>query len=151
MPAVAVRAHVNWIIAYSISKWFKRSSYHQLTSLEILPALSHKVPWARAWRGRKEAEQYFKKIADALEFQEYAMDEFIAGDNSVVVLGHERCLVRATGRVVEAKWVQIFDFRDGQVCCHREYTDTAAWDAGFTSWFIAHRQTVHARRTDAPE
>ena len=54
------------------------------------------------------------------------MDEFIAGDDSVVVLGHERCVVRATGRVVEAKWVQIFDFRDGRVCRHREYTDTAA-------------------------
>jgi taurine dioxygenase len=49
----------------------------------------------------------------------------------VVALGHERCLVRATGRVVEVKWVQIFDFRNGLVCRHREYTDTAAWDAGF--------------------
>jgi ketosteroid isomerase-like protein len=101
--------------------------------LEILPALSHKVPWARPWRGQKEAAQYFKELADALEFQEYAMDEFIVGDNSVVVLGHERCLVRATGRVVETKWVQIFDFRNGRVCRHREYTNTAAWDDGFTN------------------
>ena len=101
--------------------------------LEILPASSHKVPWARPWRGQKEAEQYFQKIAEAIEFQEYAMDEFVAGDKSVVVLGHERCLVRATGRVVEARWVQIFDFRDGRVCRHREYADTAAWDAGFTN------------------
>jgi ketosteroid isomerase-like protein len=46
-------------------------------------------------------------------------------------MGHERCLVRLTGRLVEANWVQIFDFRDGLVCRHREYTDTAAWDAGF--------------------
>jgi ketosteroid isomerase-like protein len=29
--------------------------------LEILPALSDKVTWARPWRGRNEAEQYFKK------------------------------------------------------------------------------------------
>lgn len=101
--------------------------------VEILPALSEKVPWARPWHGRKDAEQYFQTIGDALEFQEYVMDEFIADEDSVVVLGHERCLVRATGRVVEAKWVQIFDFRDGRVCRHREYTDTAAWDAGFTS------------------
>jgi hypothetical protein len=101
--------------------------------LEILPAFSDKVPWAHPWRGRKEAEQHFQILADALEFQEHVMDEFIANDNSVVVIGHERCLVRATGRVVEAKWVQIFDFRDGLVCRHREYTDTAAWDAGFTT------------------
>jgi ketosteroid isomerase-like protein len=99
--------------------------------LEILPSASAKAPWARPWRGRKEVEQYFKTIAEAIEFQEYEADEFIASAETVVVLGHERCLVRATGRIVEAKWVQIFDFRDGLVCRHREYTDTAAWDAGF--------------------
>jgi uncharacterized protein len=99
--------------------------------LEILPAASAKVPWAHPWRGRKEVEQYFKAIAAEVEFQEYETDEFIVSGDSVVVVGHERCLVRATGRVVEAKWVQIFDFHGGLVCRHREYTDTAAWDAGF--------------------
>jgi ketosteroid isomerase-like protein len=101
--------------------------------LEILPPPSAVVPWCHPWRGHKEAEQYFTTIFGALEFQKYETDEFIVGSNSVVVLGHERCLVRATGRVVEAKWVQIFDFRDGLVCRHREYTDTAAWDAGLQS------------------
>jgi ketosteroid isomerase-like protein len=99
--------------------------------LEILPAPSTIVPWARPWQGLKQAEQYFMKLAEAIEFQEYEMDEFIVGKDSVVVLGHERCLVRASGRVVEVKWVQIFDFRDGLIRRHREYTDTAAWDAGF--------------------
>jgi ketosteroid isomerase-like protein len=101
--------------------------------LEILPAASTKVPWAHPWRGRKEVEQYFKTLAEALDFQEYEFDEFIVSPDSIVVLGHERCLVRTTGRIVEAKWVQILDFRDGLVCRHREYTDTAAWDAGFQS------------------
>jgi hypothetical protein len=35
--------------------------------------------------------------------------------------------------VVEAKWVRIFDFRDGPACRHGEYTDTAARIAGFMS------------------
>jgi ketosteroid isomerase-like protein len=99
--------------------------------LEILPRTSAKVPWARSWRGRREAEQYFKTIAAEVEFQQYETDEFIVDAETVVVLGRERCLVRTTGRTVEAKWMQIFGFRDGLVCRHREYTDTAAWDAGF--------------------
>lgn len=99
--------------------------------LEILTAPSTIVPWAGRWQGLQLAEQYFRKIAETIEFQEYGADEFIVSKDSVVVLGHERCLVRASGRVVEAKWVQIFDFRDGLVRRHREYTDTAAWDAGF--------------------
>jgi uncharacterized protein len=98
--------------------------------LEILPAVSAKVPWAHPWRGRKEVEEYFKTLAEALEFQEYETDEFIVDGDSVVVIGHERRLVRATRRIVEAKWVQIFDFREGLVCRHREYADTAAWDEG---------------------
>jgi ketosteroid isomerase-like protein len=88
-------------------------------------------PSAHPWRGRKEVANYFKTIAAEVEFQEYETDEFSVGWNCVVVLGHERCPVCTTGRVVEAKWVQIFDFSDGLVCRHREYTDTAAWDAGF--------------------
>jgi ketosteroid isomerase-like protein len=99
--------------------------------VEFLPPPSAKIPWAHPWRGRKEVEQYLKTLIEALEFQNFGADEFIVGHDSVVVLGHERCRVRATGRVVEAKWAQVFDFRDGIVCRHREYTDTAAWDAGF--------------------
>jgi len=49
--------------------------------------------------------------------------------DTVVVLGHERCLVRAAGRVVEANWAQIFTLRDGLICEFREYSDTAAWEA----------------------
>jgi ketosteroid isomerase-like protein len=49
----------------------------------------------------------------------------------VVVLGHERCVIRASGRVVEANWAQIIDLRDGLISRHREYSDSAAWNAGF--------------------
>jgi uncharacterized protein len=99
--------------------------------VEFLPPPSANVPRAHPWRGRQQVEQYFKTLAEALEFQRFQADEFIVSRDSIVALGHERCLVRATGRVVEAKWAQIFDFREGLVRRHREYTDTAAWDAGF--------------------
>lgn len=46
--------------------------------LVILPAVSAKVPWTHPWRSGKEVEQYFKTIAEPLEFQEYETDEFIA-------------------------------------------------------------------------
>jgi len=75
--------------------------------VEFLPPAATKVPWAHPWRGRREVEQYFKTLAEALEFQAFEADEFIIGRDCVVVLGHERCLVRASGRVVEAKWAQV--------------------------------------------
>ena len=41
-----------------------------------------------------------------------------------------RKAVRATGRVVEANWAQIFTLREGLICKFREYSGTAAWEAG---------------------
>ncbi len=49
----------------------------------------------------------------------------------MVVLGHERMLARATGRIVEASWAQVWTFRDGVVIRYREYTDSAAWEAAY--------------------
>jgi ketosteroid isomerase-like protein len=75
-------------------------------------------------------ERYGKATFEALEFQVFQPDEFIVDGDTVVVLGHERCLVRATGCVVEANWAQIFTLRDGLIRKFREYSDTAAWQAG---------------------
>jgi uncharacterized protein len=88
------------------------------------------LPWSRWCRGREEFGRYAEAVRAALEFREFRADEFIVGRDSVVVLGFERCLVRATGRVVEAHWAQIFTLRDGSICRFREYTDTAAWRVG---------------------
>ncbi len=82
-------------------------------------------------RGPRGVEQYLRTVAEAYEFQVFEPDEFIVDRDTVVVLGHERCCVRATDRVVEVQWAQVFTFRNGRVCRHREFTDTAAWEAGF--------------------
>jgi len=99
--------------------------------VEFIPPKATKVPWAHPWRGRHEVERYFGTLAEALEFQAFEADEFIVSRDCVVVLGHERCVIRASGRVVEAKWAQIIDLRDGLISRHREYSDSAAWNAGF--------------------
>ena len=74
------------------------------------------IPWAQhPWRGRDGVLQALKMLTELLEFQVFQPDEFIVGSDSVVVLGHERCRVKATGRIVEAKWVQILTLRDGRI------------------------------------
>ncbi len=97
--------------------------------VEFLQTVS-KIPWAHPWRGRHGVEQYFRTLTEALEFQVFQADEFIVAGDSVVALGHERCRVRATGRVVEVNWAQVFTLRNGMISRHREYVDTAAWEAG---------------------
>jgi len=90
-----------------------------------------KVPWPAVWRGRRELQRYFTILAEALEVEVFQPDEFFADGDNVIVLGHERMIARATGRVVEANWAQVWTFRDGMVIRYREYTDSAAWEAAF--------------------
>jgi ketosteroid isomerase-like protein len=103
--------------------------------VEFVPPISSRPsPVAgsgQVWRGGRGVEEYLRTVAEAYEFQVFEPGEFIVDQDNVVVLGRERCRVRATDRVVKVKWVQVFTFRDGRVCRHREYTDTAAWEAGF--------------------
>ena len=103
--------------------------------VEFVPPISTRpsplVGSGQVWQGARAVEQYLTAMAAAYEFEVLESDEFIVDQENVVVLGHERCRVRATDRVVEVRWVQVFTFRDGRVCRHREYTDTAAWEAGF--------------------
>ncbi len=94
---------------------------------------SEKVPMAGRWRGREGLEKFLSIIAASLEFQDFQPDEFIVSGNDVVALGHERCMVRSTGRVVEVNWAHVWTIRDGLVCRHIEYTDTAAWERGFAA------------------
>lgn len=83
------------------------------------------VPWSTWCRGREEFERYGSKFLAVLEVRAFQPDEFILGRDSVVVLGFERFVLRASKRVIEANWVQVFTFRDGLICRFREYSDMA--------------------------
>lgn len=90
-----------------------------------------KVPWAATWQGREALERYFGILAKALEIEVFQPDEFLVDGDNVVVLGHERMVARATGRLVEASWAQVWTFREGKVIRYREYSDSAAWEAAY--------------------
>jgi len=91
---------------------------------------SAKIPWAGSRRGRSGVEQFFKAAADTFEVEAFQPDEFLIAGGTIVVLGHERMTVRATGRVVAANWAHIWQLRQSRVVRFREYSDTAAWEAG---------------------
>ena len=92
-----------------------------------------RVPTAGVFEGRDGLERFFTILGEVIsEVHVFQADEFIANGDRVAVLGHERMRVRSTGRLVAAKWVQVGRFRDGLMTRFDEYSDTAAWDVGFT-------------------
>jgi uncharacterized protein len=90
------------------------------------------IPWAEhAWRGRDGVAQGFRNVAELVNIQVFAPDEFIVGQDSVVVLGHERSKMRKTGRSFEGNWAHVYTYRDGLIRRFREYHHTSALDAAY--------------------
>ena len=87
-------------------------------------------------------QRYGSKFFELLDIQRFEPEEFISGHDNLVVEGSARYVIRATGRLVKTNWVQIFIFRDGQICRFREYSDMAFWEA----WEHRNRQPPPARK-----
>ena len=59
--------------------------------------------------------------------------QFLSNDTSVAVVGHSKCLVKATGRVYETDFVHLVTFRDGRIARFQEFFDTYAAGEAFRS------------------
>src|SRR5688572_15418433 len=70
------------------------------------------LPFGGPHDGRAEAQRFFSTVAGACEILEFAADRMIAEGDTVIVLGHERMRVRATGREWNTGWVQVYTVRD---------------------------------------
>ena len=91
------------------------------------------IPWAGRLFGHKGVEQFFKAAAATFDVEVFQPEEFLDAGDTVVVLGHERMKVRATGRRVQVSWAHIWKLHQGRVVRLRDYTDTAAWEVGLSS------------------
>jgi ketosteroid isomerase-like protein len=92
------------------------------------------VTYAGTRRGRDQVAELFKLLEQTSDFEQFEAQEFIAQGDRVVVLGHERQRVKATGLVAENDFAMVFTVRDGKITHFRNYEDTAAVAA-------AHRKT----------
>ena len=90
-----------------------------------------KVPTGGPRHGRSGVTEFFKQLAESVDFKEFEPREFLAHGDKVVALGHYSAAVKATGRSFSADWVMVFTFHGDKVVRFREYTDAAALNAAF--------------------
>jgi hypothetical protein len=84
------------------------------------------IPWAGTRHGQEGVTEFFSLIGETLEFEHFEPREFVAQGDTVVVLGYERSLVKATGRTFEQEWAHVYKLRDGKIAEGRFIEDTAA-------------------------
>ena len=89
------------------------------------------IPFAGVHRGRQGIAQFFALVGEALEFEQFEPREFVAQGDTVVVLGYERSIAKATGRPLEQEWAHVYTLRGGKIATGLLFEDTAAEVAAF--------------------
>ncbi len=89
------------------------------------------IPFAGTRHGHEGVMEYFSLLGETLEFEQFEPREFVAQDDTVVVLGFERSLGKATGRTFEQEWAHVYTLRDGKVAKFLALEDTAAHVVAF--------------------
>jgi uncharacterized protein len=84
------------------------------------------LPYAGLHRGRDEVAKFFETFGQASEFEMFEAQEYFSRGDKVVVLGHERQRVKATGNVVETEWAMVFTLRGGKIARYHNFVDTHA-------------------------
>ncbi|MCA9939354.1 MAG: nuclear transport factor 2 family protein [Anaerolineales bacterium] len=89
------------------------------------------IPYAGYWQGHAGMGEFFTIVGQTCAVQEFGPHEIISMGEHVLSLGHERVLVKATGREFESDWAHVFTIRNGKIIRLREYYDTAALAEAF--------------------
>ncbi len=84
------------------------------------------IPYAGTFRGRDGVREFMEMIGQYVTAEEFVVDEVFSVGDRVIALGHERMLVKKTGKTFSMGWADIYTIRDGRIVRFTEYTDTGA-------------------------
>jgi hypothetical protein len=90
------------------------------------------VPFSGERRGKAAVGEFFQRVADAEDFQQFEPREFVAQADKVVAIGHYRAVSKPAGKSFESDFVMVFTLRDGRVARFQEFTDSAGINAAFS-------------------
>ena len=89
------------------------------------------IPFAGTRHGHEGVSEFFSVLGETLDFEQFEPREYVAQGDTVVVVGFERSLSRATGRTIEQEWAHVNTLRDGKIAKFRAFEDTGAYVAAF--------------------
>jgi len=90
------------------------------------------IPFGGNKRGKEAVAKFFGALAGTAEVKQFAIDKMVAEGDTVVVLGHERFGVKATGIEWTAHWAHVLTLSAGKIIRFREHTDSAAISAAYS-------------------
>ena len=85
------------------------------------------IPFAGTRHGHEGVSEFFSVLGETLDFEQFEPREYVAQGDTVVVVGFERSLSRATGRTIEQEWAHVNTLRNGKIAKFRAFEDTGAY------------------------
>lgn len=82
------------------------------------------VPYGGKWQGREEVAKFFSVMHDYAEFQQVQLQEYIAQNDKVIVLGHIKVKAKPSDRQYENDLVAVWTIENGRVKQMRDFMDT---------------------------
>ncbi len=86
-----------------------------------MPGSPEIFPYAGKRRGREQVSQFYSTFAETEEVEQMELQDFIAQGDKVLVFGHYKGRVRATGRSYTKDFIHAATLRDDKVVKFREY------------------------------
>lgn len=105
---------------------------------------SEHVPFSGEFHGKAGVADFFKTMAEAVEFREFQPQYFIAEGDKVAVSGIAKLKVRANGALYDDAWVHIFTMKNAKVARFEQYSNSAAAAAAFTAPQMANEEMAGA-------
>lgn len=98
----------------------------------IVPGPSS-IPYARRYRGRSEAADFFKKLGETSEFEPITVERYVEQGDVVVALGSYKGRSKPMQKQFQTGFAMAFTLRGGKVTRFQEHMDTAAIAAAYAS------------------
>lgn len=83
------------------------------------------LPTAGTRRGRDGVRQFFETLPSVVDIKRFEPKEFLAQGDRVVVIGDDTSVAKATGAMIEGRWVHIFTVRSGKIVMFEERMDVS--------------------------
>jgi len=90
------------------------------------------IPTAGTYRGLGEVSNFFKKVAENMEFEPFTIEKYVEQGDTVVALGSYSGRSKSLQKPFRSSWAMVFTLRGGKVTRFEEHADTAAISAAFT-------------------
>ncbi|GCL48312.1 nuclear transport factor 2 family protein [Microcystis aeruginosa] len=89
-----------------------------------MPHPRDQVPFGGIWKGVEEVKQFFMTTHDCAQFKQVQIQDYIAQEDKVVVIGHNKVMAKPTGKEYENDFVAVWTVQYGKIKEMRDFMDT---------------------------